>query len=81
MISVSPPDNPSAIKCRCGTAHFFELAEKRPAVVCPIHLGLMRGALESWRAPLTVTRLEAFAEPDLCVAHLAPKHRAKGEVS
>ncbi|MBN3453325.1 helix-turn-helix domain-containing protein [Mycobacterium sp. DSM 3803] len=60
---------------------FLELAEKRPAVVCPIHLGLMRGALESWRAPLTVTRLEAFAEPDLCVAHLAPKHRAKGEVS
>jgi hypothetical protein len=32
----------------------------------------MRGALDIWEAPLTVDRLEAFAEPDLCVAHLIP---------
>jgi len=41
-------------------------------VVCPIHLGLMRGAMEAWESPVTVDRLEAFAEPGLCVAHLAP---------
>jgi hypothetical protein len=35
-------------------------------------LGLMRGALETWEAPVTVERLEAFSEPDLCLAHLAP---------
>ncbi|MGX9787521.1 helix-turn-helix transcriptional regulator [Mycobacterium sp. MMS18-G62] len=49
---------------------FLELAEDRSSVVCPIHLGLMQGALESWGAPLTVDRLEAFVEPDLCLAHL-----------
>jgi predicted ArsR family transcriptional regulator len=49
---------------------FLELAEHRTAVVCPIHLGLMQGALQSWGAPATVARLDAFAEPDLCVAHL-----------
>jgi predicted ArsR family transcriptional regulator len=50
---------------------FLELAETRTSVVCPIHLGVMQGALESWGAPVTVDRLEEFAEPDLCLAHLA----------
>jgi len=49
---------------------FLELAESRATVVCPIHLGLMQGALETWAAPVTVDRLDAFVEPDLCVAHL-----------
>jgi predicted ArsR family transcriptional regulator len=50
---------------------FLELAETRKAVICPIHLGLMQGALETWQAPVTVDRLDAFAEPDLCLAHLS----------
>lgn len=49
---------------------FLELAEARPAVVCPVHLGLMQGAMEAWRSPVTVDRLEPFVEPDLCLAHL-----------
>lgn len=49
---------------------FLELAVRRADVVCPIHLGLMQGALESWRAPVTVDRLDAFVEPDLCIADL-----------
>lgn len=50
---------------------FLELAENRTAVVCPVHLGLMQGAMEAWEAPVSVDRLDAFVEPDLCVAHLA----------
>jgi predicted ArsR family transcriptional regulator len=50
----------------------LELAVGRSDVVCPVHLGLMQGAMQSWASPLTVDRLEPFAEPDLCVAHLAP---------
>lgn len=49
---------------------FLELAETSTDVVCPIHLGLMQGALEAWEAPVTVDRLDSFAQPDLCVAHL-----------
>lgn len=49
---------------------FLELAENRTAVVCPVHLGLMQGALETWGAPVAVERLDAFVEPDLCIAHL-----------
>jgi predicted ArsR family transcriptional regulator len=50
---------------------FLELVDTRADVVCPLHLGLMNGALESWQAEVTVDRLVPFAEPDLCVAHLA----------
>ena len=50
---------------------FLELAVSKPEVVCPVHLGLMEGAMDSWDAPITVDRLEAFVEPDLCLAHLA----------
>lgn len=56
---------------------FLELAEKQPNLICPVHLGLMRGALDTWGAPVTVERLEAFVEPDLCLAHLAPVSTAR----
>ena len=49
---------------------FLELADEARSVVCPIHLGLMQGAMTMWRAPVAVDRLEPFAEPGLCLAHL-----------
>ena len=36
----------------------------------------MQGAMAAWDAPVTVDALTPFAEPDLCVAHLAPIERA-----
>jgi predicted ArsR family transcriptional regulator len=59
-------------KQQVGLRHcpFLELAETRGSVVCPIHLGLMQGALETWAAPVSVERLDAFVEPDLCLAHV-----------
>ncbi len=51
---------------------FLELALTRASVICPVHLGLMQGALAAWSAPVTVDGLRAFVEPDLCTAHLAP---------
>ena len=55
---------------------FLELARTHSEVVCPVHLGLMQGAMAAWDAPITVDALTPFAEPDLCVAHLAPIERA-----
>ncbi|GAA5049859.1 helix-turn-helix domain-containing protein [Nocardia callitridis] len=49
---------------------FLDLAHSHAEVVCSIHLGLMRGALRTLDAPVTVERLEPFAEPDVCIAHL-----------
>ncbi|MDN4522753.1 helix-turn-helix domain-containing protein [Mycolicibacterium austroafricanum] len=54
---------------------FLELAETQGRVVCGIHLGLMQGVLERQGAPVTVDRLEPFAQPDLCLAHLTLRGR------
>lgn len=52
---------------------FLELAEERPEVVCGVHLGLLRGVLDAWQAPVTADRLEPFVEPDRCLVHLVPR--------
>ncbi|MDN5805479.1 MAG: transcriptional regulator [Microlunatus sp.] len=54
---------------------FLELAETGPSVVCAVHLGLVQGMLDSWRAPETVDRLEAFAEPNGCLLQLTAGNR------
>jgi predicted ArsR family transcriptional regulator len=51
---------------------FLPLAQKQRRVVCGVHLGLMRGALEELGAPLDAVHLEPFVEPNLCLAHLGP---------
>lgn len=51
---------------------FLELAEEYGQVVCSLHLGLMQGALTELNAPVRATGLEPFAEPDVCLARLAP---------
>lgn len=58
---------------------FLELAEEYGPIVCPLHLGLMQGALAELDAPVRATRLEPFAEPDVCLAHLAPTGAAPKE--
>lgn len=50
---------------------FLELARSHQDVICPIHLGLMRGALAELGATTRATKLEPFVRPDLCVARLA----------
>ena len=66
------PERPSTDPRSIDLRHcpFLELATERREVVCSLHLGLMRGALEAWGAPMTVERLDAFVEPDLCSARL-----------
>ncbi len=73
-LGFAPERNEDGDRSLIGLRHcpFLELAESGSPVVCGIHLGLMRGALETWRSPVTVDRLEAFAEPDRCLAHTAP---------
>ena len=58
-------------RIRMRPCPFLELARAHRDIICPIHLGLMRGALSESGATTRVTRLEPFVQPDLCVAHLA----------
>jgi predicted ArsR family transcriptional regulator len=50
---------------------FLELARAHQDVICPIHLGLIRGALAELGASTRATKLEPFVRPDLCVVRLA----------
>jgi predicted ArsR family transcriptional regulator len=56
---------------------FRELAEQHRTVVCSIHAGLIRGALDELRAPLDAGPLEPFVTPSLCVAHVVPRGVSK----
>ena len=49
---------------------FIEIARDHPDVVCSVHLGILRGALQTLGAVLEARDLEPFAQPSLCVAHL-----------
>lgn len=60
------------LRVRLRQCPFQEVARRHQDIVCALHLGLMRGALARMRAPLTTQRLEPFAAPNICVAHLAP---------
>lgn len=65
------PDSDTAERIRLRHCPFLELAEEYSSTLCPLHLGLMQGALTEIRAPITATSLEPFAEPDACIVHLS----------
>ena len=49
---------------------FQELATSYQAVICPLHLGLIQGALAELTIGVEADSLEPFAEPGACVGHL-----------
>lgn len=55
---------------------FLDIALENPTVVCSVHLGMMRGALEQWRAPVTVETVVPFVQPDRCIVHVVRARRA-----
>lgn len=66
------------VELRLRHCPFREVAQRHPDVVCGMHLALLQGALAELRAPLRAAGLEPFAEPDLCLARLAPKRPRRG---
>lgn len=58
---------PAMLLHRCP---FRSIVEGAPDVICSVHLGLLKGALEEIRAPVRARRLDPFVEPSLCVAEL-----------
>lgn len=49
---------------------FQEVATTYRAVICSVHLGLIRGALTELATGVEADSLEPFAEPGACVGHL-----------
>ena len=48
---------------------FRELVKQQDALVCTLHRGLIEGAVTEIRGDVHLDRLDAFAEPQLCIAH------------
>ncbi len=57
---------------------FLELAETHRDLVCALHLGFMRGALEQLGIPLHAQSLTPFVDPHTCLVRLAPTHTGRG---
>jgi predicted ArsR family transcriptional regulator len=49
---------------------FLDVAKDHQDVVCSVHLGLMRGALDELGVRVSATALHPFVAPDLCRAEL-----------
>ena len=49
----------------------LQAAKAQPEVVCSVHLGLVKGALATWRTAGEGTELVPFAEPGACLLHLS----------
>ena len=49
----------------------LEAAHEYPDIVCGVHLGLVRGALEVFGDPAAESELDPFSEPGACRLHLS----------
>lgn len=58
------PEDPATVRLtRCP---LLEAAHRHPEVVCAVHLGIVRGALEAYGADPAGSELEPFSEPGAC---------------
>lgn len=71
-IGFQPELTPDRTAIRLHHCPFHELARDQPDIVCGIHLGLIRGALQQLGAPAEATRLVPFVTPRLCVVEFGP---------
>lgn len=71
-------DGDGQYRLRLRQCPFREVAERHQDVICSLHMGLMRGALDQMRAPLTADRLDPFVEPSLCIARLTKREGPDG---
>ncbi len=70
-LGFAPETNSRASTTRLTRCPLLEAAQRYPDVVCAVHLGLARGALEEYGADADGVRLMPFAERGACVLHLS----------
>ncbi len=69
------------LQLRLHDCPFRAVATEHPEVVCSMHLGLLRGALDELGAPANTSSLAPFVTPHLCVARITPTHEPTGVAS
>ncbi|MGO4692482.1 helix-turn-helix transcriptional regulator [Glaciibacter sp. 2TAF33] len=69
-LAFDPQHNPSESTIDLHACPFRDEARNNPAVVCSVHLGLIRGAARSLGHSAENTGLRPFVEPELCIVDL-----------
>lgn len=69
-LGFAPEADARAMTVRLRRCPLLDAARANPEVVCPVHLGIARGALEALGGDPERTTLDAFAEPGACVLRL-----------
>ena len=69
-LGFAPLADARAQTVRLRRCPLLEAAREQPEVVCSVHLGIVRGALDSWGTTSDATSLVPFAEPGACLLHL-----------
>lgn len=65
-IGFAPEADDRATTARLTRCPLLDTAEAYPDVVCGVHLGIVRGALEAYGADSSRTDLRPFSEPGAC---------------
>jgi predicted ArsR family transcriptional regulator len=71
----SPEADAQARVARLRRCPLLDVARAHPEIVCTVHLGLVRGALESMGVPAEGGGLTPFAEPGACLLTLPIGHQ------
>lgn len=74
-IGFAPESDRTASVVRLTRCPLLESARQYPDVVCAVHLGIVRGALEEYDADPEPAELFPFSEPGACRLHLSPHQR------
>jgi predicted ArsR family transcriptional regulator len=69
-VGFAPETDRPARTARLTRCPLLETAKEYPDVVCGVHLGIVRGALDAYGAESDRTDLVPFAEPGACLLHL-----------
>jgi predicted ArsR family transcriptional regulator len=70
-LGFDPQTRSRSTTVRLRRCPLLEAAREQPEVVCSVHLGIVRGAMDTWGADSSGVGLVPFAEPGACLLHLA----------
>ena len=72
-IGFAPEANRDSSVVRLTRCPLLDTARRYPDVVCAVHVGIVRGALEEYGAGTVGAELLPFAEPGACLLHLGAR--------
>jgi predicted ArsR family transcriptional regulator len=74
----APDADGDATSVRLTRCPLLDTARRYPDVVCAVHLGIVRGALDEYGADAAPADLRPFSEPGACRLHLTPPTTSRG---